>query len=219
MLLKNGYTAPTLYSIPKKTIFYFFIPSTKHQPCSALSITSLDGTVIAETSNTKLLGVVIDNKLNFEAHIHSSTNKTNKKLGMLYRSHQFLTKESRISLASSFLLPTKYGSVIFTNLQTGLMNKLTQTYNKVARFATYSSSSSHHCLSFKTLQWLEVPNQLLFSQLCTAFNLIQTPSQCPALSDLLHKCTPSRCLGSQEQNLLELPTWNRTPLTVFIHNP
>ena len=54
-------------------------------------------------AKVKLLGVIIDNKLNFEEHVNSLCNKANKKLTALIRLVKFLSFEKKRNLLKAFI--------------------------------------------------------------------------------------------------------------------
>jgi hypothetical protein len=46
----------------------------------------MEENMIANTMEEKDLGIIIDNKLNFQIHINKQVNKANQKLGLINRS-------------------------------------------------------------------------------------------------------------------------------------
>ena len=49
--------------------------------------------MISETDSTKFLGIIIDKKLNFKAHVNQVCNKISEFIGLLYRLNKFLSLE------------------------------------------------------------------------------------------------------------------------------
>ena len=74
----------------------------------------LCGTNLISVSNTKLLGVIIDSKLNWSDHITYIKNKISKSIGILTKIRRFLNKKTVRNLYFSFVYPylttaLKYG--------------------------------------------------------------------------------------------------------------
>ena len=62
------------------------------------------GSTKIETKNTvKLLGITIDNKLNFEEHISELYKKASMQLNAISRLYRFIGKEQKEALINSFL--------------------------------------------------------------------------------------------------------------------
>ena len=54
---------------------------------------NLGNNIISETDSTKFLGIIIDKKLNFKAHVNQICKKHLKSIGLLYILHKFLPLE------------------------------------------------------------------------------------------------------------------------------
>ena len=67
--------------------------------------------MIANTMEEKDLGIIIDNKLNFQNHI----NKANQKLGLINRSFKYMDKDMFLQLFKSLVRPhLEYGSTVWS---------------------------------------------------------------------------------------------------------
>ena len=65
----------------------------------------IDGKVIEQVCETKFLGVIIDNKLNWKTHILHVKNKLNKCISVMYKASQLLETDSLRTLYCSLYLP------------------------------------------------------------------------------------------------------------------
>ena len=65
----------------------------------------LGNNIISETETTKFLGIIIDKKLNFKAHINQICNKISKSIGLLYRLNKFLPFEPLKILYHTLVAP------------------------------------------------------------------------------------------------------------------
>ena len=89
---------------------------------------------IWEESKVKLLGVIIDNKLNFEEHVNSLCNKANKQLTALIRLGKFLSFEKKRNLLKAFIESQfKYCPLIWMFHSRNLNNKINHLHERGLR--------------------------------------------------------------------------------------
>ena len=88
----------------------------KHLPEDlSLYIKTKNNTKLDQTPSHKLLGVRLDQDLNFDEHVDSVCNKLSKRIGLLRTIKHLLPKQERIILYNSIIKPTlMYGSVVWT---------------------------------------------------------------------------------------------------------
>ena len=86
-----------------KTKCMVFMPK-RQKRLDNISI-KISGSTIEEVSNTKFLGVIIDNKLSFKDHLSYISKKVSKCIGILYRARPLMNRKSLITLYNSFLYP------------------------------------------------------------------------------------------------------------------
>ena len=65
----------------------------------------INNNIIDHTNNTKFLGVIIDNKMNWSAHIHYIKNKISKSIGILFKIRNFLDNYTLRSVYFTFIYP------------------------------------------------------------------------------------------------------------------
>ena len=70
-----------------------------------LNAIKLGSHFISSTDNTKFLGIIVDNHLNFKAHVNSICNKTSKIVGLLFRLNDTLPTDALKMLYNSLLMP------------------------------------------------------------------------------------------------------------------
>jgi hypothetical protein len=58
----------------------------------------MEENMIANTMEEKDLGIIIDNKLNFQNHINKQVNKANQQLGLINRSFRYMDKDMFLQL-------------------------------------------------------------------------------------------------------------------------
>ena len=65
----------------------------------------IDGSQVKATDNVELLGVVIDNNLNFKSHISKLIKKVGKQISVLNRFKQVLSFSSKMRIYREFIMP------------------------------------------------------------------------------------------------------------------
>ena len=60
---------------------------------------------LTPVAQTKLLGVVIDNKLNWDEHLRQTITKVGRKIGAFLRAQRLLSKHARKMFLTSVALP------------------------------------------------------------------------------------------------------------------
>ena len=69
---------------------------------------------VNQSSNQKHLGMILDNKLNFNEHINEKVTKANKGIGIIRKLRPCLPRSSLLTIYKSFIRPhLDYGDVIF----------------------------------------------------------------------------------------------------------
>ena len=64
----------------------------------------INGKILLPSKSVKLLGVEIDNKLNFLPHIETMCKKANKKINALFRIRNFISCDKARLLSSAYIL-------------------------------------------------------------------------------------------------------------------
>ena len=104
----------------KKTHFMIFTKRKNKVTDVAINI---EGNAIAEVSQTKFLGVYIDNKLTWKKHIHYIAGKLSRGIGLVAKARKLLNYDALITLYYSFIYPYLcycnhvWGSTYVSNLQ------------------------------------------------------------------------------------------------------
>ena len=75
----------------------------------------MEENMIANTMEEKDLGIIIDNKLNFQNHINKQVNKANQKLGLINRSFKYMDNDMFLQLFKSLVRShLEYGSTVWS---------------------------------------------------------------------------------------------------------
>ena len=106
----------------KKTHYMVFTNAKSNRPKSELKI---EGESISEVSKTKFLGVMIDQKLNWQHHISYISCKMGKGIGIIIRLRKILNNESLQNLYYAFVYPyIMYCNPVWGNASAVHINKL-----------------------------------------------------------------------------------------------
>ena len=65
----------------------------------------IDGTEIDTVNHTQILGVVINNKINWSDHIKYTCNKISKSIGIIQKVKNKLNKKTLVNLYYTFICP------------------------------------------------------------------------------------------------------------------
>ena len=76
----------------------------KNDDGSSISV-KIDNEIITSSSNLKLLGVTLDDELNYSTHISDIYKKASKKVDVLVRLRNLITTEAKLQLYKSAILP------------------------------------------------------------------------------------------------------------------
>ena len=118
-----------------KTKFMIFAPeSDKFKDLNSLKILVNKQQEIEQVTQCKYLGLIIDNKLNWKAHINQLTKKLAKTLGILYKTRQYLNQTSRkLILNSLFISHLRYGILCYGRTFDTYLKPLDILYNRALR--------------------------------------------------------------------------------------
>ena len=110
-------------SLNVKKTHYRLFSSTKIMSTNAEL--KIEGEAISEVTKTKFLGVIIDNRLNWQHHISYISCKIAKGIGIIIKLRKFLNNESLKSLYYAFIYPyLMYCNYIWGNACSVYLNKL-----------------------------------------------------------------------------------------------
>ena len=107
----------------------------------------IDNEEIECTSSLNLLGVLIDNKLNFSEHIQQVCQKANCKTGVLSRMKNLVPERTKLHLFKAVILPKlNYCSLVWLFLRASDQRKLERIQEKGLRAVFKDSVSTYENL-------------------------------------------------------------------------
>ena len=111
--------------------------------------------VIKECKETKYLGLILDNKLNFKGHIDHIKKKVLKRIGAMYRSKNLLPVKYRKMFANALMLPQfDYLDTIYNRASRTKLAELDILYKKVAKIALGVPNTESSLNVYRDMKWL-----------------------------------------------------------------
>jgi hypothetical protein len=110
------------------------------------SITTLDSSDLEYVDNLKYLGIWLDCKLSFQAHIKHLQSKIKSRIDVLFNHKASSTHAAKHTLVKRTILPIlDFGEVIYKIVSNTLLSKLDAVYHSAIRFVTKDPYTPHHC--------------------------------------------------------------------------
>ena len=119
---------------------------------------SINGANLAYVSNIRLLGINMDNVLNWKLHIDSVCNTISSKVGLLHRLGRFLSRDQLIIIYTALIQSViDYALTVWGSCYRTYLDTLQKIQNRCARICTnnfdYNTPSS---LLLKQLKWMDI---------------------------------------------------------------
>ena len=106
----------------------------------------IDGNDIANVSQQKLLGLLIDDKLTWSAHIENVCSSLSSKISLLRQLAKYVSVNVLKKFYQGYILPLiDYGSITWSGTTTGNIERILKLQKRVARIilqTDYSTPSS-----------------------------------------------------------------------------
>lgn len=119
---------------PQKTKCMLITTRQKHQLNPPPLVLNINGSTIDQVTEHKVLGVIIDDRLSWQAHINSVSKTLSKNLHLLSQLTQFTNKEARILFCNAHILPQiNYCSTVWDGCSDASLEQLNSQYRRAAR--------------------------------------------------------------------------------------
>ena len=165
---------------------------------------------MAASPTAKNLGVVLDDRLTFSAHIAATTRTCRFLLNNIRRIRPFLTKEAtQLLVQSTVISRLDYCNALLAGLPSTATKPLQLIQNAAARLISNLPKSAHVTPLLRDLHWLPIAARIRFKTLDLAYRAAKgtAPSY---LRSMVSNYTPSRPLRSTSAGRLR-PTPVRAP--------
>ena len=95
----------------------------------------IDGSQVKATDNVELLGVVIDNRLNFKSHLSKLIKKVGRQIDVLNRFKHILSFRSKIRIYRAFIMPhVTYCSSVWNGCLKEDSDRLERLHERALRY-------------------------------------------------------------------------------------
>jgi hypothetical protein len=161
-----------------------------------LDFVTIGDTQILPSKSVKSLGVIIDDTLNFNAHVNSVCKAALFHMQALRHIRKRVPEHVALSIASS-LIGTRldYCNSVLYGTSTSNIKKLQRVQNSLARVVTGTRRSEHITPVLARLHWLPVAQRVAYKIALLTFKVVTTHSP-GYLNDLVKFHTPVRELRS-----------------------
>lgn len=166
--------------------------------------------VIKIKKSIKILGVVIDEHLNFKEQITKTCAKVHSKFYQLYNFRKITNKQTRIKLYNSIIAPIiDYALVVTMGISDELEIKLQRLANKGIRYIEGLPKDSHITEYRKNLKMLMIRDRRLYFALCIIYNAhhLQQPAYIFEYLQYNKLSRSARTAASRGCNTFVLPTF------------
>ena len=117
----------------------------------------IDNRMINQVSETKFLGIYIDENLSWKSHIQNITKKVARATGILYKVRRILDTNTLRNLYFTFVYPyLTYCVHVWGNACKTYLTKLGKLQDKIMRIITYSTYKAHSDPLYNALKLLKI---------------------------------------------------------------
>ena len=128
---------------------------------------NINTTAIEISKKESLLGVTIDNTLNWSAQVEATIKKCNSQLFLLGRIKNFIDIPTRKLFFNAYILPhLDYCSTIWGNCSNELLDRVIKLQKRAARLILNKDLSSPSAELFQQLGWLRFDERVIYRK-CT----------------------------------------------------
>ena len=125
----------------KKTKFMVFSPRKKPGQIAYDVDVKMGGHTIAKTSSYKYLGVIIDDKLNWDLHLAKVCKKLSSVCGILSKVRYYTNQKTRLLLYNSLVASRLgYATLCWSTASNHLLQKVRVLQNRIVRYVTFTKT-------------------------------------------------------------------------------
>jgi hypothetical protein len=160
----------------------------------------VDNHYVDFVTETRVLGVILDSKLNFETHTDTVMKKVNSRTFILSRSIKMFPSKFRTSLFKLFIVPNfEYCSSLFYVLNSNSLKKkleycFAKSAKRILNINLFNRTEPEQYKSLKLLNILPLTYRLLYHYLCFIYIILKNPKL--ELFNIVEKHSTKRDLRS-----------------------
>ena len=116
---------------------------------------------LMQKSSTKMLGVIIDDRLSWSEHINAVNGKISKINGILFKLSKYLNSNTLKIIYNSLSYPhLQYGNAVWGNAANKYLNRLTVSQKRAIRTISHVGYLHHTNELFKELNIIQTSEQI-----------------------------------------------------------
>lgn len=144
-------------------------------PTHTLTKLQINSTPIDYVDRAKNLGFIVNNTLDWNAHINDAICRTIYKLRTLWHSQRYIPENVRMLIAKTYLLPTLfYGVELFAACGPNNEHKLKVAFNNIARYVFAIKRGEHITQSANKIFGMPFKNYLKLRTLLYLHKIVHT---------------------------------------------
>ena len=125
----------------------------------------VDGTCIENVSKHKLLGLYIDENLNWSAHIDNLCANISSKISLLRQLSQYIPQHAQKMFYQSYIMPLiDYGSVTWGSTSTANLDRLLKLQKRAARIILKADLRTSSEGMFADLGWQNIESRIKYNK-------------------------------------------------------
>ena len=125
----------------------------------------VDGTCIENVSKHKLLGLYIDENLNWSAHFDYLCANVSSKISLLHQQSQYIPQHAQKMFYQSYIMPLiDYGSVTWGSTSTANLDRLLNLQKRAARNILKADLRTPSVFMFANLGWQSIESRIKYNK-------------------------------------------------------
>ena len=118
---------------------------------------NVNGHILHQSDNIKILGVTLDKKLKWDCHINEVTKKCRSLMGILFKGRHFIDQDTRKLLFNAIVQSRlNYADVVWDSCSEKLNHQLQKIQNSGIRYIFGLKKFDHVSEYRQTLKWVDV---------------------------------------------------------------
>ena len=163
-------------TLKTKTMLIHSPQQLKNTSDRSLSVT-LNGNILAQVKQAKVLGLTLDEFLIWTKHIDNLCSTINSRLALLRRIKPFLTKDCALRFYNSCINSSLiYCSVTWGNCSKTLLLRILRLQKRAARIILHADFSTPSVLLFSQIRIIPIFDLVKFRKLLLLINILTNPS-------------------------------------------
>ena len=128
---------------------------------------------IEQVGSHKLLGVIIDENLTYEAHVDELCNKLSKRIGLLRHISCYLKKNQKLIYYNAVIKPLfMYASTVWTSCNKEALERVLRMQKRAARIILAAQRTSRTVTLFNKLNWIPFYKEAYINRCALAYKRI-----------------------------------------------